>query len=60
MCYCCFDTLDDDGGWEDDDVTKEIEFDYTWHGKPPTKEEEQKFLKELRTLRGKIESTHHD
>ncbi len=39
---------------------KEIEFDYTWHGKPPTKEEEQKFLKELRTLRGKIESTHHD
>lgn len=39
---------------------KEIEFDYTWHGKPPTKEEEQKFLKELRTLRGKIESTHHE
>ena len=37
---------------------KEIEFDYTWHGKPPTKEEEGKFLKELRTLRGKIESEH--
>ncbi len=37
---------------------KEIEFDYTWHGKPPTKEEAQKFLKELRTLRGKITSEH--
>lgn len=34
---------------------KEIEFDYTWHGKPPSTEEEQKFLKELRTLHGKIE-----
>lgn len=39
---------------------KEIEFDYTWHGKPPTKEQEQKFLKELRTLRGKIEASHHE
>ena len=39
---------------------KEIEFDYTWHGKPPTKEEEQKFLKELRTLGGKIEAGHSD
>ncbi len=37
---------------------KEIEFDYEWHGKPPTKEEEQKFLKELRTLRGQIEAGH--
>lgn len=37
---------------------KEIEFDYEWHGKPPTTEEEQKFLKELRTLRGKIEAGH--
>lgn len=35
---------------------KEIEFDYTWHGKPPTKEEATRFLKELRTLRGKITS----
>lgn len=34
---------------------KEIEFDYTWHGKPPSTEEEQRFLKELRTLQGKIE-----
>jgi len=39
---------------------KEIEFDYTWHGKPPTKEEEKKFLKELRTLRGKIQASHHE
>jgi transketolase len=37
---------------------KEIEFDYEWHGKPPTKEEEKKFLKELRTLRGQIEASH--
>ena len=27
---------------------KEIEGDYTWHGKPPTKEEGDRFLKELR------------
>ncbi len=39
---------------------KEIEFDYTWHGKPPTKEEEKVFLKELRTLKGKIEASHND
>jgi len=37
---------------------KEIEFDYNWHGKPPTKEEAAKFLAELRTLRGKIQSEH--
>ncbi len=37
---------------------KEIEFDYTWHGKPPTKEEAKKFLHELRTMKGKIESEH--
>lgn len=37
---------------------KEIEFDYTWHGKPPKKEEAEKFLHELRTLRGKIKSEH--
>lgn len=37
---------------------KEIEFDYRWHGKPPNKEEAQKFLAELRTLRGKVESEH--
>ncbi len=39
---------------------KEIEYDYRWHGKPPTKEEEKKFLKELRTLKGKIEASHND
>lgn len=32
----------------------EIEFDYRWHGKPPTKEEEQRFLKILRSLDGKV------
>jgi transketolase len=37
---------------------KEIEFDYTWHGKPPTKEEAKKFLHELRTMGGKIKSEH--
>lgn len=37
---------------------KEIEFDYQWHGKSPTAEEAKKFLQELRTLKGKIESEH--
>lgn len=37
---------------------KEIEFDYKWHGKPPTKDEAKKFLHELRTLKGKIKSEH--
>ncbi|TSC69417.1 MAG: transketolase N-terminal domain protein [Parcubacteria group bacterium Gr01-1014_56] len=37
---------------------KEIEFDYTWHGKAPSKEEAKKFLHELRTMKGKIESEH--
>lgn len=32
----------------------EIEYDYKWHGKPPTKEEGTKFLKELRTMKGKL------
>mgnify|MGYP001162876380 FL=1 len=39
---------------------KEIEYDYLWHGKPPNKEEEIKFLKELRTMRGKIEGGHSE
>ena len=39
---------------------KGIEFDYLWHGKPPTKDEEKKFLQELRTLRGQIEAGHVD
>ena len=37
---------------------KEFEFDYHWHGKPPTKEEGKKALEELRTLGGKIMSEH--
>jgi transketolase len=37
---------------------KEIEFDYTWHGKPPTKDEAKKFLHELRTMKGRIASEH--
>ena len=36
----------------------EIEFDYLWHGKPPKPEEGKKFLDELRTLGGKIQSEH--
>ena len=37
---------------------KEIEFDYRWHGKPPTPAEAKQFLDELRTLKGKIQSEH--
>jgi transketolase len=37
---------------------KEIEFDYKWHGKPPSKDEAAKFLNELRTLKGKVSSEH--
>ncbi len=37
---------------------KEIEFDYTWHGKPPSKEEAKRFLHELRTMKGKVISEH--
>jgi len=37
---------------------KEIEFDYKWHGIPPTPGQAKEFLHELRTLRGKIESEH--
>ena len=37
---------------------QEIEFDYRWHGKAPNKEEAKKFLAELRTLKGKIQSEH--
>ncbi len=32
----------------------EIEFDYRWHGKPPTYEEGKRFLKEIRTMSGKV------
>ncbi len=33
----------------------EIEFDHNWHGKTPNKEEEQRFLRDLRTLKGTLE-----
>jgi transketolase len=32
----------------------DIEYDYRWHGKPPTAEEAKKFLKELRTASGRV------
>lgn len=32
----------------------EIEFDYRWHGKPPTKEEAKRFMQELRTGSGRV------
>lgn len=35
-----------------------MENDFTWHGKPPNKEEARKALHELRTLQGKIVSEH--
>ncbi len=34
----------------------DIEFDYKWHGKPPSKEEAAKFLKEIRSMGGKVEN----
>lgn len=37
---------------------REIERDYRWHGKPPSKDEAKKFLDELRTMRGKVASEH--
>lgn len=37
---------------------KEFERDYRWHGKPPSKEEGQMALNELRTLGGRIKSEH--
>lgn len=39
---------------------KEIEYDYEWHGKSPNKEQEQKWMKELRTMKGKIEGGHSE
>jgi len=32
----------------------EIECDYTWHGKPPTPEEAERFLKNVRSCSGKV------
>jgi transketolase len=33
---------------------REIEFDYKWHGKPPTKEESVRFMKALRSGNGRV------
>jgi transketolase len=33
----------------------EIEFDYRWHGKPPSVEEGRKFLKDIRTMYGRVQ-----
>ena len=35
-----------------------FERDFKWHGKPPTKEEGEKAIKELKTLMGRITSEH--
>jgi len=35
-----------------------MEYDYTWHGRPPKKEEAEKALHELRTLGKRIKSEH--
>jgi len=32
----------------------QIEFDYHWHGKPPTKEEGEQFLKAIRSMNGAL------
>ncbi len=32
----------------------EIEFDYHWHGKSPSKEEGERFLREIRTMAGNV------
>ncbi len=37
-----------------------MENNYEWHGQPPTPAEARVALKELRSLRGKIERPHHD
>jgi len=37
---------------------EEIEFDFKWHGIAPSPEQAKQFLKELRTLGGKIRSEH--
>lgn len=34
----------------------DIEFDYRWHGKSPSKEEAQQFLKKIRSMSGKVEN----
>lgn len=38
----------------------EIERQFEWHGKPPSKEEGERFLEAIRTLGGKVENPHDD
>ncbi len=38
----------------------EIEYDYKWHGTPPNKDQEERWLKELRTMQGTIEGGHSE
>ncbi len=35
-----------------------MEYDYTWHGKPPTEEQAREALHDIRTLKGKIVGEH--
>ena len=35
-----------------------MEYDYTWHGKPPNHEQAKKALQKLRSLNGKITGEH--
>jgi len=39
---------------------EDIEDNYEWHGKPPNKDQEQEWLKDLRTLKGKIRASHNE
>lgn len=39
---------------------EEIEFDFEWHGKPPSEEQGMRFIEELRRLGGQIEASHLD
>ena len=32
----------------------EIEFDFAWHGKPPSEAEAKRFIKDIRTMRGQV------
>lgn len=37
----------------------DIEFDFRWHGKPPSKDEAEKFLKQLRSMNGQVTPSDH-
>ena len=37
----------------------DIEFDFRWHGKPPKKDEAERFLKQIRSLDGKVTPSDH-